>query len=615
MNIKKIILNNMWLVFIMILATFLRIYHADFQSIWLDEILSMNDSNPDFTFKEFYDGIMFWEFIPHLYFYILKILFNVFGYYTLVGRLFSAFIGIIGVFSIYLLGKQIYNKKTGLMAASLIAVNVFHIQYSQEIRPYGLLFLFTVLAFYRLIIFIKTPTFKNAILYGLFAGLILNAHFFGFITLFSQYIILLITFIYSQKENRLNFFKYSFCSLIVTLIVFFPVYEPFIRASKINSFWVQKPSIDVYTNLFKEFFGNAEVILYVIQFIVIYYFINLFNQKKIDFKVEKLFLKNKLTFGFLILFFWLIVSLTIPLIKSHIDVPMILSRYLINILPVLILIIAIGIDLIKNKLVKIVIVIVLISFSLIDLVVVKNYYNTISKSQFRELTNDIKKKNSNNSKIVCYWSWLFPYFFQNTSIKIEGNSLENYVKDLKSEKIQKESFWYADANSRPYNLNKEQEDYLNKNFILKERIQFHDAWANYYVSKSENDFKISDQISIESFKPKNTDNEGNILLFENTILTSKLIQLEKGNYEIIINGISLPKEPIKNENAHLRVKINGNEVASIYLNENKYKSENKINFIQDVSQKVRVRIIYDNDIFIDNKDRNVIIYSIDLIKK
>ena len=133
MKINNWIKNNQWLLLILSFATFLRLYRVDFQSIWLDEILTMNDANPKLTLKEFYDGIMFWEFIPHLYFLLVKFLFEIFGYTTIVARVFSAFIGIVGVYSMYLLAKEIFNKNAGLIAAALLTVNIFHISFSASL--------------------------------------------------------------------------------------------------------------------------------------------------------------------------------------------------------------------------------------------------------------------------------------------------------------------------------------------------------------------------------------------------------------------------------------------------------------------------------------------------
>ncbi len=95
--------ENYVLVVILLFAAFLRFYHADFQSIWCDEILSMNNSNPKLTLKELYESVLFWEYLPHLYFYLLRFVFEIFGYSTLVARLFSGVIGIFGVYAIYIL--------------------------------------------------------------------------------------------------------------------------------------------------------------------------------------------------------------------------------------------------------------------------------------------------------------------------------------------------------------------------------------------------------------------------------------------------------------------------------------------------------------------------------
>jgi 4-amino-4-deoxy-L-arabinose transferase-like glycosyltransferase len=615
MKIIQFIKENKWLVLILALASFLRFYKLDFQSIWLDEILTMNDANPKLTFKEFYDGIMFWEFIPHLYFALVKILFQIFGYTTVVARVFSAIIGIFGVYSMYLFAKEIFNKNLGLLAASILSVNIFHISFSQEIRPYGMLFLFTVLAFYRLIIFIKNASLKNAIYYGLFAGLILNSHFFGFITLFAQYLLLLFFLIQSPAETRKRFFINSFAAGIVTLIIFLPAFEAFVRVSEIQSFWLQKPGQDAITKLFYEFFGNSELVLFIVQFLVLFYVLTIFKEKeqKLDFHNLT---SNKFIFSFIILVSWLGISIIIPLLRSHLDVPMILSRYFINILPAIILTIAIGLYLIKNCFIKKIVLVFLILFSLIDLFAITKYYHTVRKTQFRELTKEIAIKNADNVKIVAYYRWLFPYFFQNKpKIKIEEMSFEDYVNGLKNDLIEKKSFWYADANSRPFSLNDEQQKYLKDNFNLVEKLEYYDAWANYYEPKGAVTYKIGEHLDLSMFKPVSFDGNGNMMVFENSKIRSSLIFLNKGRYNLVINGNSLPEVPINGENAHLKVKVNGKEIGSFYLSENKSQSKNELKFECQADERVRIQFIYDNDIAKNNQDRNIIIYSIEIVKK
>jgi len=607
--------QNYVLTAILLLGAFLRFYHADFQSTWLDEILSMNEADPKLTLGEFYDKIMFYEFIPHLYYLLLRFSFVIFGYSTLVGRDLSAVIGIVGIYAIYLLAKELFNKRAGLIAAALLAVNVFHIAYSQEIRPYGLLFLFTVFSFYRLSIFIKKPTIKNAVFYGIFTGLIVNAHFFGFITIFSQYLILLFFLIKSPASNRKTFFINCLISGVVTVLIFLPAYGAFTRITAIDSFWLQKPGPEAYTIMFKEFFGNSEMVLFLIHLAVIYYVVSLFKSKLKSYDYDAI-VNNKLTFSFIILFSWLTISLVLPLVKSYLDVPMILSRYFINILPVFVLVITIGILYIKNNIIRITLIASFLIFSLVDIFVVKNYYNTVTKSQYRELTQEINRLNTNRTKVVAYWSWVFPYFFQGENQTfVEARSLEDRVAAMKNGSTPADSFWYAEANGRLYALTPEDEAYLNENFYLQDDLKYFDAWAKHYVSKKMATEGNNGGLSKALFKSATLDPQGNIALYENANLLSEFFMIQKGDYELTIKGISTPAKPIKNENAHLIIRLNGREMGNFHLSESQSKLDNVLTFKQEKDERVRLQIIYDNDTFEDGQDRNAIIYAINLKNK
>src|SRR5690606_37573903 len=109
---------------------------------------------------------------------------------------------IASVYAIYLLGRELYNKRAGLIAALLLTVNLYHITYSQEARSYILLVLFCTVAFYRLAIFLKRPSVRNAVLYGVFAALMFHAHIVSLITLGGQALLILFMLILQPKETR-----------------------------------------------------------------------------------------------------------------------------------------------------------------------------------------------------------------------------------------------------------------------------------------------------------------------------------------------------------------------------------------------------------------------------
>ena len=118
----KWIKENKLLLLILFVGAVLRFYKVDFQSLWIDEVLSMNDANPATTLSETNKSVLFWEAMPPLYFVILKYILTLFGYTTLIARLLSAVIGVVGIYAMYLLGKEMYNKRCGLLCASIVCI-------------------------------------------------------------------------------------------------------------------------------------------------------------------------------------------------------------------------------------------------------------------------------------------------------------------------------------------------------------------------------------------------------------------------------------------------------------------------------------------------------------
>ena len=281
MKALEYIKQNYWLLAILICASVLRLFHLDFQSVWMDEIYTLNVSDPSLTFKQMYDEVVLREGFPYLYFILLRFFYAVFGYTEIVARLLSAVGGIAGVGAIYVFGKHIFNKQAGLIAAFLLAINDFHIAASQEARPYTLFVLFAIIAFYRLSVFIKEQSLKNAIWFGLAAGLMLNINFFALITLFAQGLVLLFVIAFSEKENRLTLFFRSVLAAAIAILLFLPNYEIFLKLMNFQSFWVPAPQADSYTLMFREFLGNSEITWIIFMIILFCYAVNVFKENEV----------------------------------------------------------------------------------------------------------------------------------------------------------------------------------------------------------------------------------------------------------------------------------------------------------------------------------------------
>lgn len=123
---------------ILLLATVLRAYHLENQSLWEDEIYSWWASHFDTL-----DDMMHYGVLPDLHPPGYQLL--MFGVQRLVGdsefalRLPSALAGVLAVALTYALGRRLYGHDEGVIAAGLAAVLWFPIHYSQEARSYALL--------------------------------------------------------------------------------------------------------------------------------------------------------------------------------------------------------------------------------------------------------------------------------------------------------------------------------------------------------------------------------------------------------------------------------------------------------------------------------------------
>lgn len=66
-------------------------------------------------------------------------------------RLPSALAGAISVLALYGIGKETFGRSMGLLAGVALAFSAVHIGYSQDLRPYSLIVLFTLLSVYSLL--------------------------------------------------------------------------------------------------------------------------------------------------------------------------------------------------------------------------------------------------------------------------------------------------------------------------------------------------------------------------------------------------------------------------------------------------------------------------------
>lgn len=129
-----------WLIFL--LGSFLRVWNLfSGKSIWSDEVFSMTLAKK--PIGAVIDGAI-QDVHPPLYYIIL----HLFSYNELTMRLVSVLSGIGLIYTVYLLGKELFDEKVALLASFLVAISPYFIQSSNEIRSYSLLAFVVTLSTY-----------------------------------------------------------------------------------------------------------------------------------------------------------------------------------------------------------------------------------------------------------------------------------------------------------------------------------------------------------------------------------------------------------------------------------------------------------------------------------
>ena len=139
-----------WL--IVALAVGLRFWRLDAQSLWADE-----GNSASLALRSWSDISLAAaaDIHPPLYYWLLNLWVRLFGLSENGLRSLSVFASAATVGLTYDLGRRLFGRVAGLLAAFLLAIAPFHIYYAQEARMYALLTLWATLLVSSFIVFLQ----------------------------------------------------------------------------------------------------------------------------------------------------------------------------------------------------------------------------------------------------------------------------------------------------------------------------------------------------------------------------------------------------------------------------------------------------------------------------
>jgi 4-amino-4-deoxy-L-arabinose transferase-like glycosyltransferase len=154
------------------------------RGIWVDEAISIHQAH--MSLSGMLHNLRATDNHPPLYFLVLWATVRVLGFGQLAVHVPSIVAGTLLVPAVYLTGRELFDRRTGVLAAVFTAFAPLLVWYAQEARPYALFMLFSTLAVWAQLRVIRDGRVRYWVAYGALTAALLYTHYFSVIPIAIQ---------------------------------------------------------------------------------------------------------------------------------------------------------------------------------------------------------------------------------------------------------------------------------------------------------------------------------------------------------------------------------------------------------------------------------------------
>ena len=391
-------------------------------SLWGDESFTAVAVSKNF-FKML--SIVAKDTAPPLYYISLFIWTRIFGSSEVAIRSLSVLLYLGTIFIVFKIAKKVWNKKTAFLAALLTLANPFLFPFAFEGRMYAILVFFVALSFYYFIIgnYRRLKSANTSSMewgYILASAAALYSHHYAVFALVFQFFWRLVEAIQTKrpglpKRPGLYWFKslkpYLFIGLLY-LPWLYPLYKQVTMVS--TGFWLGKPKAKDVLNLIFNYIRGSDLLFKWQKYypLIASGLILFFKNWKDKIKVN------------LILLGWVLMPIILAFILSQGKTSIFYDRYLIFIIPAIMLLLASGFRKITLPLILVL---------AIPLLYINFYYfNHPNKRPFRELALYIKQEATEEDFLInfngkAHHLWESKYYGLKAPLYAPGGELPYYV--------------------------------------------------------------------------------------------------------------------------------------------------------------------------------------------
>lgn len=426
LKVSDFIRENYLVLLIFAAGLALRIYTIGSESIWYDEAVSVAVAKLGFVehlrwITEVDDNN------PPLYYTLLHLWVQVFGDSETSVRMPSAIFGSLSILVIYALGKLLFDKKTGLVAAAILAVSIFNIMFSQEARAYSLMAFLALLSFYFLLLTTMSEKRVYAAAYVVSSVCLVYSHYYGIFVMGGQNIWFFTMLLLRGRAGTLGLSKWLLLQVAVALL-FLPCSYLMIRntAAIRKGFWISEPGLGDLLGYFTLHAGTF-FLLCVFLFFTLLALAGpgLIKRMRIP---ERFYSRQGynpegpgITYGWRIylLLIWIVAVVFVPFVISNVSSPILIYRYTIAAAPAFYILTARGIDGLRANVAIVLVVALIAGLSFPGL---KRYYVETEKYDWREAMKYIQEEAGSGDLVLTYPSFEVEpaaYYLRRADLRLE----------------------------------------------------------------------------------------------------------------------------------------------------------------------------------------------------
>ncbi len=239
---------------VVLLGIFLRVYNLGAHSLGTDDTWSVWIAPQSLLTIVQYTAA---DVHPPFFYIVLHYWMACLGTSELALKALPIVFGVAAIPAVYFVGRELFDARTGLLAAFILAASSFHIRYAQEVRMYSLLVLLGVLSMYFFIRLARHNTPVTWIGYVIATTLMLYTHVYGLFLLIAQNVYVVSLVLISRTDAM---WWRRFATLEGVVIVLFAAWIPlFIHQADraVQSFSVARLSPPAVAVAFRSYAGGT----------------------------------------------------------------------------------------------------------------------------------------------------------------------------------------------------------------------------------------------------------------------------------------------------------------------------------------------------------------------